>query len=88
MKKFKFKKDEIVSFTVDGEKHLGQIVSGGVCIDDYVLSVYYCVDDMKEEFMWCIFENELEKTNQQELVEKFNKAFSDALFGYNPFGAE
>lgn len=89
MKKFKFKKGEIVGFTVDGEKHMGQIVSGGVYIDDYVLSAYYCVDDMNEESMWEISENELEKSSVQEISDRLVKAFSDSIFvGYNPFGGD
>lgn len=88
-KKFKFKKDEIVNFSVDGEKHMGQIVSGGVFIDDYGRKIYFCVSDLNDNSMWEISENELEKSSAQEISDRLVKAFSDSIFaGYNPFGGD
>lgn len=90
-KKFNFKKDEIVNFSVDGEKHMGTVVSGGIYSNETqtFFHLYYCVSDLNDNSMWEISENELEKSSVQEISDRLVKAFSDSIFaGYNPFGGD
>ena len=89
MRKFKFKKDQWVNFTVDGEKHLGQIVSGCVLAapiefpdldvrEDYIS---YCVSDCSDASMWDVRENELTVAPEQELRDRLLESFTNSLWG-------
>lgn len=85
MRKFKFKSGDLVSFNVDGEKHLGKVISGGVYLDDYVLKYYYSIYDLSNGDMFCVGEDEIKLAPEQDFVERWTKAISEAFGGYNPF---
>lgn len=87
MWKYKYKKGEFVNFDVNGERHFGQIVSGGVYTVDCDFKIYYSVEDMKDGSMLGIAEEAIEKASSKEINDRLIDAFKDVMtMDFSSFG--
>jgi hypothetical protein len=80
MRKFKFKSGDMVVLNVNGEKHIGKVISGGIYEDDYILKYYYSVDDLNNGDMFCVEEKEIERASKQDEERLLTNLFS-GIFG-------
>lgn len=78
---FKYKPNDAVNFVVNGEKHIGTIISGGFVEDEGRSITCYCVNDLNNNSMLYIDEKSLEKSTTEEIEGRLAKAFESIFSG-------
>ena len=81
MLKFKYKPNDAVNFVVNGEKHMGTIISGGFFEDEGRSILCYCVNDLNDNSMLYIDEKSLEKSTTEEIEGRLAKTFESIFSG-------
>ena len=81
MLRFKYKPNDAVNFVVNGEKHMGTIISGGFYEDEGRCTLCYCVNDLNDNSMLYIDEKSLEKSTTEEIEGRLAKAFESIFSG-------
>ena len=78
---FKYKPNDVVNFVVNGEKHMGTIISGDIFEDEGRSISCYCVNDLNNNSMLYIDEKSLEKSTTEEIEGRLAKAFESMFSG-------
>lgn len=84
MLRFKYKPNDAVNFVVNGEKHMGTIISGGFFEDEGRSITCYCVSDLNDDSMLYIDEESLDKSTTEEIEGRLAKTF-EAMFAGTGF---